>query len=266
MSGLVLVEKQGKIAIVTINRPDALNALTLSMLEDITHAFNSLKQDPEVRCVIFTGAGQKAFSAGIDLTAANNVFTGKPFEFDPRVAIEKFPWPVICAVNGFAVTGGFELVLACDIIVASTNARFADTHAKFGIAPSWGLSQKLSRLIGIYRAKEIHFSGRFVPADEAERWGLVNHVVSPDKLMSHCLELASHIVSMQPQMLTRYKRTIDQGYGLAYGDAAAFEISEAYEYYKTMTPEQFALMKKFIASRPKDSKQKPEPKAKDAKL
>jgi enoyl-CoA hydratase len=250
----IKVERPSKaVVIVTINRPDALNALTPQMIDAIGLTFNKLKEDADIRAVIFTGAGQKAFSAGVDLMKAGNVFSDQSHlrGNDPRAAIESFPWPVICAVNGFAITGGFELVLACDIIIASSNAKFADTHAKFGIAPSWGLSQKLSRTIGISRAKEMHFTARFVEAEEALKWGLVNTVVAPDQLMAHCLNLANQIATMIPHMLKRYKRTVDVGYGLPYAQAAEMEIKDAVEYYKTMTPEQFKMMQDFIGSRSK---------------
>eukprot|EP00913_Durusdinium_trenchii_P035458 g33183.t1 len=159
-------EVEGAIHIVTLNRPDAQNALTMDMMNDIATLFRELREDKKVRAVILTGAGKKAFSAGVDLLKADGIFTGyfpTPVEKDPR---ETFPWPVICAVNGFAITGGFELALACDMLIASENASFADTHSKFGIAPAWGLSQKLSRIMGPGRAKELHFTGRFLKAKE----------------------------------------------------------------------------------------------------
>ena len=130
-----------------------------------------------------TGAG-KAFCAGLDLRELGS--EGVPTlgdASDPVRALAAFGKPVIAAVNGAAVTGGFELALACDVLLASTEARFADTHARIGVIPGWGLSQKLSRLIGLPRAKEMAFSGNFIDAETAERWGLVNRVLSPDALL-----------------------------------------------------------------------------------
>eukprot|EP00299_Pterocystis_sp_00344_P006868 c1930_g1_i1.p1 GENE.c1930_g1_i1~~c1930_g1_i1.p1 ORF type:complete len:268 (+),score=50.82 c1930_g1_i1:104-805(+) len=230
-----------------------MNSLIPEMMVELARVFKELATDKDVRAVILTGAGTKAFSAGVDLTKAGSVFQGNPTspETNPRTAIENFPWPVIGAINGFAITGGFELALACDILIGSTNAKFADTHAKFGIAPSWGLSQKLSRMIGSSRAKELHFSARFIGAEEAARWGLLNSVVAPEQLLPTCIALGKQIASMQPDMLRRYKRTVNDGFDLSFGEGAALEVRNALEYYKSMTPEQFKLMKDFIASRSK---------------
>ncbi|CAE7945705.1 ECHIA [Symbiodinium sp. KB8] len=252
-------EADGAIHIITLNRPEAQNALTMDMLNDIASVFLSLRSDSKVRAVILTGSGQKAFSAGIDLMKADGIFTGyfpTPKEQDPRVQIETFPWPVICAVNGFAITGGFELALACDILIASENASFADTHAKFGIAPAWGLSQKLTRVMGPSRAKELHFTGRFLKAQEAVSWGLVNSVVPADKLMPHCLALATEMTKMNPNMLQMLKRTIDDGYGMSFKDGCANEQEVAFKYYKAMGKELFDRMKKFIMSRSKEGQSK----------
>lgn len=252
-------EVEGAIHIVTLNRPDAQNALTMDMMNDIATLFRELREDKKVRAVILTGAGKKAFSAGVDLLKADGIFTGyfpTPVEKDPRVQIETFPWPVICAVNGFAITGGFELALACNMLIASENASFADTHSKFGIAPAWGLSQKLSRIMGPGRAKELHFTGRFLKAKEAEAWGLVNTVVPADQLMPHCLSLAKEMAKMNPTMLQMMKRTVDDGYGMSFKDGCENEMQVAYKYYKAMGKELFEKMKAFIMSRSKGGQSK----------
>jgi enoyl-CoA hydratase len=142
-------------------------------------------------------------------------------------AIEAFDRPIIGAINGPAITGGFELALACDLLVASTAAKFADTHARVGILPGWGLSQKLPRLIGVLRAKEISFTGNFVDAATAERFGLVNRVVEPDALMPCCRALAADMASCVPQVLRGYKRLIDEGARMTLGDALANEVTAA---------------------------------------
>ena len=146
---VVLIDRKGAVASVTLNRPDAMNALSAELRDAITRAFLELAEDEEVRVVILTGAG-RAFCAGLDLKELGSA--ERPAnEFAGGVlidAVRRFPGPVIAAVNGFAITGGFELALACDFIVASSEARFADTHARVGILPGWGLSQKLPRLIG----------------------------------------------------------------------------------------------------------------------
>lgn len=138
-------------------------------------------------------------------------------------AIELCPQPVIGAINGVAITGGFEVALACDIRIASINARFADTHARVGVMPGWGLSQKLSRLIGLGRAKELSLTGNFLDAETACAWGLVNYVVEPDALLPAAQALARDIASADPEMVRAYKALIDDGYALPFGEALALE-------------------------------------------
>jgi enoyl-CoA hydratase len=143
--------------------------------------------------------------------------------------IESFSGPIIAAVNGHAVTGGFELALACDVIIASTKAKFADTHARVGMLPGWGLSQKLPRLIGISRAKEVSLSGNSLDAGRAYDWGLVNRVVEPDDLLPTCTALARDMASCVPHVLRGYKRLIDEGAGMPLSEALAHERNVAIE-------------------------------------
>ena len=161
-SPVLLIEKSDAVASVTLNRPAAMNALSLELRQALTQGFRELAQDAAVRVVILAGAG-RAFCAGLDLGELGSR-EGQPLgafsDGDMIGAIRGFPGPVIGAVNGFAITGGFELALACDLLIASSEARFADTHARVGILPGWGLSQKLPRLIGIGRAKELAFTGQ----------------------------------------------------------------------------------------------------------
>ena len=140
------------------------------------------------------------------------------------------PIPVIGAINGVAITGGFELALACDIRIASTNARFADTHARVGITPGWGLSQKLSRFIGLSRACELSFTGQFLDAQTACDWGLVNHVYQPDELMPAALALARDMATIDRDFLKTYKSLIMTGFdrNLADGMAHEHQISVPY--------------------------------------
>lgn len=132
-----------------------------------------------------------------------------------------YPHPVSAAINGVAVTGGVELALACDVLIACPGTRFADTHARVGILPGWGLSQKLSRVIGPLRAKLVSFIGNYVGADEAERWGLLVRVVPGDQLLPSCRQLAADLLSCVSGAVEGYKRMIDQGYAISYGDARA---------------------------------------------
>ena len=146
---------------------------------------------------------------------------------DPVAAINRCAKPVIGAINGAAVTGGFELALACDVLLASSNARFADTHARIGVAPGWGLSQKLSRAIGPYRAREVSFTGNWVSAEQAAAWGFVNRVLAPDELLPAARALALDMLGNLPHMLNRYKAIINDGFALACGDGLALEKTRA---------------------------------------
>ena len=208
------IEKDGGIATVTLDRPDAMNALSRQLRTEIADAFTAIQDDPQLRVAILTGAG-RAFSAGIDLKELESSLPGGSRDTSARdmlAAIGAFEGPVIGAINGFAITGGFELALMCDLLIASTEARFADTHARVGILPGWGLSQKLPRLIGIHRAKELSLTGNYLPAEQAERWGLVNRVVAADELLPTCRALAEDMLSCDPDALRGYKRVIDEGF------------------------------------------------------
>jgi enoyl-CoA hydratase len=156
---------------------------------------------------------------------------------NPVKAIEMCVKPVIGAINGVAITGGFEVALACDILIASDRARFADTHARVGILPGWGLSQKLSRLIGIYRAKELSLSGNFLDARTAEAWGLVNRVVAPEDLLPAALKLAAEIASVPGDSVNVYKRLIDEGFAMTFGDSLKHETATTKSLNAAVTPE-----------------------------
>lgn len=229
---LVLTEIEDTIAIVTLNRPEAMNALSKALRAELAEVMLAVARDDAVRAVVLTGAGQRAFTAGLDLKELGASTEGLAANAtDPRdnpvKAVEQCAKPVIGAINGVAITGGFELALACDVLIASTNARFADTHARVGIMPGWGLSQKLSRMIGISRAKELSLTGNFLDAATAERWGLVNRVVEPDALLPAATALARDMANIDPAMLAAYKQLIDEGYGLSFDDGLALEAERS---------------------------------------
>ncbi len=228
---VVLVAIAAGVATVTLNRPAAMNALSLAMRHDLAAAMLALEVDPGVRVVILTGAGTKAFTAGLDLKelgsdglGAANADTAAE---NPVMAIEQLSKPCIGAINGVAITGGFEVALACDVLIASENARFADTHARVGIMPGWGLSQKLSRLIGPYRARELSLTGNFLDAATAASWGLVNRVVAAADLLPVAQRLAADMASIDPGFSAAYKRLIGDGYALSLADGMALEAARS---------------------------------------
>ena len=226
MEKLVLVDRSEGTATVTLNRPDQLNALSSALRVALVEAFCLLKDDQNVRVVILTGKG-RAFSAGLDLKElgqkgmrGDGDSGGNP---DLQKALRGVGKPVIGAINGFAITGGFELALACDILVASESAKFADTHVRMGVVPGWGLSQRLSRLVGVSRAKQISFTGDYLSAEKAERWGLVNDVLAPDDLLPYCHKMAKSIQSGNAETLRSVHQLIDFGWEGTLADGLAQE-------------------------------------------
>ncbi len=246
---LLTSHPQPGVACLTLNRPQALNALSAALREALVAALRALDADDAVRVVVLTGAG-KAFCAGLDLRELGD--HGVPVlggDDDPMRALEALGKPVIGAIHGAAVTGGLELALGCDVLLASTEARFADTHARIGVIPGWGLSQKLGRLIGLHRAKEMSFSGNFIDAATAERWGLVSRVLPPDALLPAALALAADIAGAEPGMLRAYKRLIDEGFGLPFGEAMALEARRSAEWAAAQAPEDLARRREAVQQR-----------------
>lgn len=256
---VLLVEEHEGVATLTLNRPDAMNAFSRGLREAIATTFRRLQAGGETRCVVITGAG-RAFCAGWDLkelSAPDAGDTGEAAASDMPDAIAAFEGPIIGAVNGHAITGGFELALACDVLVASTRAKFADTHARVGILPGWGLSQKLPRLIGIARAKEISFTGNFIDAETAERWGLVSRVVPPEELLPACQRLAAEMASCVPEVLRDYKRLIDDGFGMPFADALRLESGRALESVSRMTAATLGERRRGVVERGRGQKERP---------
>jgi enoyl-CoA hydratase len=230
---LVEVEVADGVAVLTLNRPEAMNALSRALRAELAAAMREMDAREDVRAVVLTGAGTRAFTAGLDLKElgadpeAMEDATGTTPDANPVKAVEQCGKPVVGAINGVAITGGFELALACDVLLASEHARFADTHARVGIMPGWGLSQKLSRLVGVYRAKELSFTGNFLDAATAEAWGLVNRVVAADALLPVARTLAADMATIEPAFLRAYKRLIDDGFAASFGEGMAIEAARS---------------------------------------
>ena len=254
MSDLLLVEKKDGVLTLTFNRPDKMNALNRELRKALYEGLKAAEADDEVGVVILTGAG-KAFCAGLDLkelggeTKSESTLQGTVTGGPIVEAFDNMTKPVIGAINGVAITGGFEVALACDVLIASTHARFADTHARVGILPGWGLSQRLSRLIGIYRAKELSLTGNFLDAGKAESWGLVNRVVEPENLLPAATQLAQDMLSCDSVTLGKYKQLIDDGFGLDFKSGYALELERSAAHAKETRPEDVAKRRAAIQAR-----------------
>ncbi|GHD20579.1 enoyl-CoA hydratase [Halioglobus japonicus] len=225
--GQLIVSQGEGVALLELNRPDSFNALSVSLLDALVAALSTLSEDPTVSAIVLTGRG-KAFSVGVDLkelASGNGLMESG--ELGPGGSVMRAfngcQKPIIGAVNGFAVTGGFEIALACDFLYAAESARFADTHARVGLIPGWGLSQKLPRLVGINRAREISFTGNYFGAADAEAWGLVNRVCSDNDLLAEALDTAHQIATALPEALFAIKAMMNEGWEDTLGHALVME-------------------------------------------
>lgn len=256
---VLLVDEEDGIVTLTLNRPKALNALSRELRAELVKVLGHLAGDANVGVLILTGAG-RAFTAGLDLKELGDTGFGRGAteaavaDGDVIHAMARCPQPIIGAINGFAVTGGFEIALACDVLVCSDQARFADTHARVGILPGWGLSQKLSRTIGIYRAKELSLTGNYLTAAQAAEWGLVNRVVAPDELLPTCRALARDMLSCDPTVMRAYKRVIDEGYATTFGEGVKLESEASRAHARTLTADAIATRRAGVQERGREQK------------
>ena len=212
----LLLERDAAIAVLTLNRPKALNALTQATLGELTQAARELDRDPGVGVVIVTGSGEKAFAAGADIREMESFGPAQAEDHARKgqaavAAFARMSKPVIAAVNGYALGGGLELALACDIRIASENAQMGLPEVSLGTIPGFGGTQRLARAVGAARAKELILTGRRVTAAEAERIRLVNRVVPQAELLSTCKQLARDILANGPVALRLAKEVIDRG-------------------------------------------------------
>ncbi len=223
----VVYEQKGAVGIVTISREKALNALNSTVLEELDATFDAINLD-EVRCVILTGAGQKSFVAGADigemssLTKAEGEAFGKKGN-DVFLKIENFPVPVICAINGFALGGGCEIAMSCDIRICSDNAVFGQPEVGLGITPGFGGTQRLARLVGPGMAKQMIYTARNIKADEAFRIGLVNAIYTQEELLPAAEKMAAGIAKNAPIAVRNCKKAINEGLDLAMDKAVELE-------------------------------------------
>jgi len=224
----LLYEKEDGIGIVTINRPDSLNALNAEVYTELYELFQELENDAEVRVVILTGSGEKAFVAGSDIpemqpqssTEINGFLEKCRIASDRIYTLSK---PVIAAVNGYALGGGCELIMCCDLRIASENALFGQPEINVGVIPGGGGTQRLSRLIGMTRAKELIYTGGLIDANTALGVGLVNKVVSLDSLMAEAKELAKKLLTKSGRILSLAKAAMTSGASMSLSDALDLE-------------------------------------------
>lgn len=222
--------QEGQIGIITINRPEALNALNSQVLDDLSATFDSVNLS-EVRCLILTGAGEKSFVAGADIGEMSTLSKAEGEAFgkkgnDVFRKIETFPIPVIAAVNGFALGGGNELAMSCDIRVCSYNAVFGQPEVGLGITPGFGGTQRLARLISVGYAKQLIYTASNIDAKEAYRIGLVNKVTTLDNLMNVAKKLANTIASKAPIAVRACKKAINEGLDADMDSAIVIEEKE----------------------------------------
>jgi enoyl-CoA hydratase len=251
----ISVEKSDRIAVVTINRPDKLNALSVETIDELRRAMLEIRHDNGVGAAILTGAGEKAFVAGADISELHPLDAAGAKQYAERgqhvlSLIEQMPKPVVAAVNGFALGGGCELAMACHMRIASEKARFGQPEVKLGVIPGFGGTQRLARLVGKGRAMELCLTGDMIDAQEAYRIGLVNKVTAPESLMEEAKKLLGKILAVGPRAAALAIEAIHKGLDmdLASGlllEADLFGLSAATEDWKEGTK---AFMEKRAAN------------------
>jgi len=231
----VLFNIEENIAWITLNRPERRNAINQALLIHLYNAMDEVNRNDGIRVVIITGNG-KSFCSGLDLDviATENLFDPRGDGSDLPDLMAACRKPIIGAVNGHAITGGFELALNCDFLIASDRAMFADTHAKVGIHPGWGMTQLLQQAIGQRRAKQMSFTCQFISAEKACDWGLVNEVVPPEMLLPRAREIAGQICRVNQGMLKTVRELIEYRNTSTLSGALAHERDGFREFLKAM--------------------------------
>lgn len=252
MGDLVQIERHETHVVLRLNRPEKMNAMSVALREEGVAAFDALADDADIVAVILTGNG-RAFSAGVDLGELSQE-GGAPKPSGPGTAdlvgaMRRFPKPIIGAVNGVAITGGFEVALGCDILIAGESGRFADTHARVGLMPGWGMSQMLPKVIGPMRAKHLSLTGNFLDAATAQQWGLVSEVVADDDLIDHARSLANDIASCDPRAVHNLKKLYDAGMDVGFTEGLKLEQEHNRAHMAEVRPEDIALRRADVQAR-----------------
>ncbi len=253
----ILFETEGPLAIITVNRPKALNALSPQVVGELEQAIKDIRDSDDIRAVILTGAGDKAFIAGADIAAMSKMspLEGRAFSRygqDVLFSLEKLPQPVIAAVNGFALGGGCEIAMACDFIYAADSAKFGQPEINLGIIPGFGGTQRLSRLVGKGWAKELCLTGAIIGADQAAAIGLVTRVFPAEELMEAAKKTALGMAAKGRVSLRAIKELIDNGYDMSLERAIPMEAENFATCFAS--PDQAEGMTAFLEKRKPDFK------------
>ncbi|MEM6269912.1 MAG: enoyl-CoA hydratase-related protein [Bacteroidota bacterium] len=244
------------VSLIRLNRPKELNALNLGLMEELVHAFKELDDHPEVRCIVITG-NQRAFAAGADIkemAGRTAIDMHKIDQFSKWDSIKRCKTPVIAAVSGFALGGGCELTMLCDMIVASETAKFGQPEIKIGVMPGAGGTQRLTRAVGKALAMEMVLTGRFISAQEAHAAGLINKVVPPELYLDEALDLAKTVAAMSPLAAQMAKEAVLKAFDTSLDDGLLFERKNFYLLFAT--EDQKEGMNAFVEKRPPDWKGK----------
>lgn len=233
---LVVLETLGAVGVITLTRPEALNALNNQLLTELDNVLTKIENEKQLRCVIITGSGEKAFVAGADIKEMNGLSAAQAKTFAERgqsvfAKIESLYCPVIAAVNGFALGGGLELALSCDFIIASKNAKLGLPECTLGLIPGFGGTVRLARRVSPGLAKQLTFTGGMIGAEEALRAHLVNSVYEPAELLEECKKLAETMAQRSPQSLMLIKKSINSTYGKDIPSAMAIEAGHFSEVF-----------------------------------
>jgi enoyl-CoA hydratase len=247
---LVLQAQEGRVATLTLNRPDALNALNLEVMDAITSRCTALDRDPSVGCILVTGS-EKAFAAGADIKEMQELTYARVVEQDwlsGWSAIARVRTPMVAAVAGFALGGGCELAMMCDVVIAAENARFGQPEIKLGVIPGMGGSQRLTRLVGRAKAMDLCLTGRMMGAEEAERAGLVSRLVPTERLLEEAMSVATTIAEMSKPAAMMITEAIDRADETSLSEGLLFERRLFHATFAT--DDQTEGMAAFVEKRP----------------
>jgi enoyl-CoA hydratase len=236
MTDTILTEKKARVGVITINRPESLNAVSTSVMDDLLHATSSLDVDDDIGCIVITGAGNKAFVAGADIREMADKSYVDMLMADRQSGWERFAatrTPTIAAVNGFALGGGCEIAMMCDLVFAASSAKFGQPEIKLGVMPGWGGTQRLTRAVGKAKAMDLILTGRMMDASEAQAAGLVSRVVADDKLMETAMEAAETIAGYSKPVTVIAKESVNRAFESSLAEGIRFERRLFYSLFAT---------------------------------